>query len=152
VFALIAKDKTGRKLLLSLSDHLPKDIFLVAARNLFNFLLPKIPTNVIRIEGKIPVAGGEVIAELEQVTGLTPKSIRYMGKSKFGAPNRTWMVFYDKDSALNPGFRLFEDSGQTKLNHKRCLGFYSTGCCSRAPAFGKNGLIMHSEEECKALT
>ncbi|KHJ30407.1 putative eka-like protein [Erysiphe necator] len=121
-------------------------------------MLPKIPTHIVTIEGRKPVAESEVIAELERVTGLTPKFVRYRGKSKVWAPYRTWMVFFDKDSAPKPGFRLFDDSGratplkprQTKLNCKKCLGFHSTGCCSRAPACGRYGSIMHPEEEYKA--
>ncbi|KHJ33486.1 putative eka-like protein [Erysiphe necator] len=159
-YAIVAKDQTGSQLLLSLSHRLPEDILLEAARHWVSYMLPNIPTHIVTIEGRKPVAESEVIAELERVTGLTPKSIRYRGKSKVGAPYRTSIVFFDKDSAPKPGFRLFDDSGratplkprQTKLNCKRCLGFHSTGCCSRAPASGICGSIMHPEEECKALT
>ncbi|KHJ30326.1 putative eka-like protein [Erysiphe necator] len=159
-YAIIAKDETGRQLLLSLSERLPEDILLEAARDWVSYMLPNIPTHIVTIEGRKPVAESEVITELERVTGLTPKSVRYRGKSKVGALYRTWMVFFDKDSAPKPGFRLFDDSGratplkprQSKLNCKRCLGFHSTGCCSRAPACGRCGSIMHLEEECKALT
>ncbi|KHJ34807.1 putative eka-like protein [Erysiphe necator] len=152
-YAIVAKDETGRQLLLSLSHRLPEDILLEAARDWVSYMLPNIPTHIVTIEGRKPVAESEVIAELERVTGLTPKSVRYRGKSKVGAPYRTWMVFFDKDSAPKPGFRLFDDSGRaTPLKPVCKRRFYSTGCCSRAPACGRCGSIMHPEEECKALT
>ncbi|KHJ30353.1 putative eka-like protein [Erysiphe necator] len=111
-YAIVAKDETGRQLLLSLSHRLPEDILLEAARDWVSYMLPNIPSYIVTIKGRKPVAESEVIAELERVTGLIPKSVRYRGKSKVEAPYRTWMVFFDKDSAHKPGFRLFDDSGR----------------------------------------
>lgn len=157
-YAFIAKDEEVRLLLLSFSSRLPENIILEEARKWVSYVLPNIPVNIINLDGTTTVTETQLTSEIERVTTVTPKSVRLRGKSKLGALYRTWIAFFEKDKAPKAGFRLFDDSGRAyninprknNANCKRCLGFHSTGSCSRAPACGRCGSKMHMEKMCQA--
>ncbi|POS84088.1 hypothetical protein EPUL_002569 [Erysiphe pulchra] len=100
------------------------------------------------------------IAENTKVTSVTPKMVRLQGKSRPGAPYRSWLAHFIRDQAPRPGFRLFDESGVAVVNKprqliqqcKRCHGFHATRGCSRALACENCGSTMHAITKCKAPT
>lgn len=50
-------------------------------------------------------------AEILRVTNFIPNRVRIHGKTKLGAPYRSWMALFPKDACPMLGFRLFDDSG-----------------------------------------
>ncbi|KHJ34722.1 putative eka-like protein [Erysiphe necator] len=86
--------------------------------------------------------------------------VRVHGKTRVGAPHRSWLAHFPRDQAPRPGFRLFDKSGVAVLYKlrrsiqqcKRYHGFHATRGCSRAPACENCSSTMYSMNECKAPT
>ena len=93
-FVLIAKDEDARKLLLSCAGSLPQDISLEPARNWASLMLPNIPVHIISLDGQVTISESHIVSEIERVTGVTPKSVRRHGKSKYGARYCNWVAFF----------------------------------------------------------
>lgn len=91
----------ARQSLISLSSHLPEKVMLEEARKWVSYMLPKISVNIVKLDGTVKITEVNAISEIERVTGVIPKSVRLRGKSKFGAPCRTWLVFLKKKRSQN---------------------------------------------------
>ena len=160
-FAITAKDELARtELLDSSTSRSESGIKLEPASNLVAMQIATVPETIRTLAGPIAVTAKMVADEVTRVTQLVPFLVRPHGTSKPGAPYSNWQALFPRESAPQPGFRLFDDSGAAKLFRprrkieqcKRCLEFHATRGCSRAPACWNCGSNMHSESECKALT
>ena len=121
-------------------------------------MLPNIPTHIVSLNGRVTVSEKEIICEIERVTGAIAKSVRHEGKTKFAAPYRTRVAYFDSENAPHYGFRLFENSRRAYPKKQwgppvvciRCQRLHLTGGCFRALVCGKCGFTMRLERDCKA--
>ena len=158
-FALRAKDKESRGLLMSSADSLTSiGTKLERASDLAAIRISNVPVAITTLLGRIHVTEEMVTNEITRVTKAAPLKARPHGNSSLGAPYQSWLAYFEKATAPRTEFHLFDDSGvavkhqpQTTLQQcKQFLGFHGTLGCSRAPACWNCTSKIHSTIECKA--
>ena len=128
--------------------------------DLVSLRIATVPFASCNLKIRIEVTAEMVAVEIARVTNYTPNTVTVRGKTKFGAPYRSWVALFPREASPKPSFRLFDDSEIATVQRnrppiqqrRRCLGFHASGGCSRAPACWNCGSTMHSAFECKAAT
>ncbi|CCU82935.1 EKA-like protein [Blumeria hordei DH14] len=158
-FAIRAENPDAKiRLLEAANSFAPVEAKLGPPSDLISLRIATVPVAVYGLEGRIEVTAEILAGEILRVTNYTPTKVRIHGKTKPGAPYRSWVVLFPREACPKPGFRLFDDSGIATIQRtrpliqqcRRCLGFHATRGCSRAPACWNCGSTMHSAFECKA--
>lgn len=160
-FALRAKDEETRQVLLdSAEPFVSIGAKLEKASDLVVLRISTVPVALNTRLGKVHVTDEMVVDEITRITKTAPLKVRPHGKSRLGALQQSWLAYFEKVSAPQTGFRLFDDSRvavrhqpkRTVQQYKRCFEFHGTRGCSRAPACWNCSSKMHSTTECKAYT
>ncbi|KHJ35698.1 putative eka-like protein [Erysiphe necator] len=158
-FALTVKGEETRQKILNDSDGIStQGAKLEPAPDLITYRIATVPVALRTSNGSETVDDTNLASEIVRVTNVAPKMVRVHGKTRVGAPYRSWLAHFPRDQAPRPGFRLFDESGVAVLYKprrsiqqcKRCYGFHATHGCSRAPACENCSSTMHSINECKA--
>ncbi|POS81875.1 hypothetical protein EPUL_006072, partial [Erysiphe pulchra] len=142
-FALTAKDKETRKLLLNKSSMISaQNAVIEPASYLVTYHIPNVPVAIQSPNNKVFVT-----------KDMTTR------QNQSGTPYQSWLAHFPRSHTPRVGFRIFDESGlalvhkprQNILQCKRYLGFHSTRGCSRAPACANCASTMHLTFECKGL-
>ncbi|KAI0994289.1 hypothetical protein K3495_g13893, partial [Podosphaera aphanis] len=152
-FAITTTEETSRKKILDLV--LREGRRFEPASNLVAYLIPTVPVKSNSPTTSVSRTVEMVTQEIVRVSDAVPSLVRSHRVSKLGAPNQNWIALFPRESAPRPGFKLFFESGRATIFQprrsieqcKRCLDYYATRGCSRAPACWNCGSKMHSERE-----
>ncbi|KHJ35213.1 putative eka-like protein [Erysiphe necator] len=160
-FTLTSKDEETRQKLLNNYEELALQISkLEPASDLITYRIATVPVALRTPNGTVIVEETNLAAEITRVTNVIPRMVRQHGKTRAGAPYRSWLTNFARDQAPRPGFRLYDESGiavifkprQPIQLRKRCFGFHITRSCSRTPACENCSSTMHIVTDCKAPT
>ncbi|CCU83181.1 EKA-like protein, partial [Blumeria hordei DH14] len=132
-FAIRAKSPDAKSRLLEASSTFAQvEAKLEPPSDLVSLRIATVPVAVFSLEGRVEVTAEMVAAEIHRVTNCTPDRVRIHGKTKLGAPYRSWAALFPRNASPKPGFRLFDDSGIATIQRnrppiqqcRRCLGFH----------------------------
>ncbi|KHJ34118.1 putative eka-like protein [Erysiphe necator] len=111
-FALTVKGKETRQKLLNDSDGIStQGAKLEPASDLITYRIATVPVALRTSNGSVTVDDTNLASEIVRVTNVAPKMVRVHGKTRVGAPHRSWLAHFPRDQAPRPGFRLFDESG-----------------------------------------
>ncbi|KHJ31150.1 putative eka-like protein [Erysiphe necator] len=119
-FALTVKGKETRQKLLNDSDGIStQGAKLEPASDLITYRIATVPVALRTSNRSVTVDDTNLTSEIVRVTNVASKMVRVHGKTRVGAPHRSWLAHFPRDQASRPGFRLFDESGVAVLYKPR---------------------------------
>ncbi|CCU76400.1 EKA-like protein [Blumeria hordei DH14] len=108
-FAICPKSPDAKSRLLEASSTFAQvEAKLEPPSDLVSLRVATVPVAVFGLEGRVEVTAEMVAAEILRVTSCTPDRVRIHGKTKLGAPYRSWAALFPRNASPKPGFRLFD--------------------------------------------
>ncbi|CCU82365.1 EKA-like protein [Blumeria hordei DH14] len=129
-FAIRAKSPDAKTRLLEASSTFTQvEAKLEPPSDLDSLRIATVPVAVFGLEGRVEVTAEIVAAEILRVTSCTLDRVRIHGKTKLGAPYRSWAALFPRNASPKPGFRLFDNSGIATIQRNRppCYGLGPAG-------------------------
>ncbi|KHJ33245.1 putative eka-like protein [Erysiphe necator] len=160
-FALTSKDEETRQKLLNNNEGLAlQNAKLEPASDLIIYRIATVLVALRTPNGTVIVEETNLAVEITRVTNGIPRMVRQHGKTRAGAPYRSWLAHFARDQAPRPGFLLFDESGiavifnprQPTQQCKRCFGFHVTLSYSLEHLPAKIAHLQCISSHCKAPT
>ncbi|KHJ31870.1 putative eka-like protein [Erysiphe necator] len=99
-FALTIKEKEIRQKLLNDSDRISfQGAKLEPASDLITYRIATVPVARRTSSGSVTVDDTNLVAEIIKVTNVAPKMVRVHGKTRSGAPHRSWLAHFSREQA-----------------------------------------------------